>query len=213
MRERPILFSAPMIRAILTGTKTQTRRPLAHQMPWAYHVEPLDPAKWGYEFPGADGRGDTFLFQDEPGPIKDMLFQPVACPFGAPGDRLWARETWYYEEHMHETTAGTPDLPGGRFSSRLIYRASYPDYAVNVGAGASGWSPSIHMPRWACRLVLENLRVCAERLLDITKEGARAEGFDSREAFLATYRLIYKLDDDADPWVWVVEFKRTEASA
>ena len=131
MKERPILFSAPMVKAILDGQKTMTRR--VHS-------------------------------------IGEYYISDKKCPYGVVGDRLWVRETWYYEEHMHDLTEGMPDLPCGLYSHRLVYKADCTDYPVNVGVGRQGWCPSIFMPRWASRILLEVTDIKVERLQDITEE-------------------------------------------
>lgn len=182
MKERPILFNDDMVRAILAGQKTQTRRP-------------VDPQR--------------------------------QCPFGQPGDRLWVRETLFYEWHMHDVTYGEPDLPGGMYSHRCIYRADNPDYPVNVGVYARGWTPSIHMPRILSRITLEITDVRVERVRDISEEDAQVEGvrpafshpgFDGvtsqpsyRWGFWRIWDELYAargLGWSVNPWVWVVTFKR-----
>lgn len=171
MRERPILFKGDMVRAILAGTKTQTRRPVKLKV-------------------GNDNRFDI------PGKRTVMnINDPRAvefCPFGQPGDRLWVRETWHSERATHPVFA--------------FYRADGDD-------GKLIWRPSIHMPRWACRLVLEIVSVRVECVGDITEADAKAEGFYNRLVFLAEFGRIYGLRGRATHWVWVVEFKPTEVAA
>lgn len=201
MKERPILFNGDMVRAVLSGQKTQTRRVIK-------------------------GR-----------PIKTQK-HALFCPYGHPGDRLWVRETWYYEMHMHDMTAGEPNLPGGLYSHRCIYCADQPDYPVDIGVGGDGWCPPCRMPRWFSRITLEITDVHVERVQDITNDEAIAEGayevrkvgddiahatwtmdgldwrYDTpREAFAATWGSLYAADGlgwDVNPWVWVVTFKRME---
>lgn len=201
MRERPILMNGDMVRAILAGTKTQTRRPVK-----------LNPS-------GRAVLGGRNWHLDDPDCVK-------ACPFGQPGDRLWVRETWGQDEALCEG---------------VQYRADWGQEAQDHAANHSEWrwSPSIHMPRWACRLVLEIVFVRVERLQEFGPNDAKAEGFDTlpdadrvrfeevehfgvRRAnyalreFRRTWNAIYAAKGqgwDANPWVWVVEFKRTEASA
>ena len=108
--------------------------------------------------------------------IGEYYISDKKCPYGVVGDRLWVRETWYYEEHMHDSTEGTPDLPGDLYSHRLVFKADCPDYPVNVGVGQHGWRPSIFMPRWASRITLEITGIRVERLQDITEEDAEKEG-------------------------------------
>lgn len=170
---KPILFSTEQVRAILEGRKTMTRR-VAKNIPEGTHRveqigESLFEAHWGIHSNG--------MFLDGATEIK--------CPY-QPGDILWVRETWYYEEHMHELTTGDPDLPSGRYKHRYIYKASDPDYPVDVGVGNKGWRPSIHMPKEAARIFLRITNVRVERLQE------RGYGWDH------------------SPWVWVIEFERTE---
>lgn len=120
--------------------------------------------------------------------------QPVACPYEA--DRLWVRETF---------TSGT--FNGGQ--PWIRYRAT----DENDIPTAVRWTPGIHMPRWACRLVLEVLDLRAERLQEITEEDARAEGVADRAAFEAKWIEIYGRESwAANPWVWVITFRRVEGA-
>lgn len=199
MAERPILFSGPMVRALLAGTKTQTRRA----------VKPQPAGEWA-----APGR--------------------TSCPYGQLGDRLWVRETWADLTATH----------GQRWEKRnpvtgLYERGQHPFfwYAADgdqpdLGGGERNperWRPSIHMPRHACRLVLEVTGVRVERLQAISEDDALAEGIDTeghdyltgerwkaagsalspeRYAFASLWRRINgQASWDANPWVWVVEFK------
>jgi hypothetical protein len=216
MKERPILFNGDMVRAILEGRKTQTRRPIKDRnniLPkgnfmgirqggqWCTNPNPN--LLWAQFYT----EKDVFFIDGEKN-INPHLFK---CPFGQPGDRLWVRETWYYESHLHELTAGEPDLPSGRYSHRYIYRASNPDYPVNVGVGEHGWKPSIHMPRRASRILLENDEILVERVQDITN--AAAEGFNHTKDFINTWNQIYSsqgLGWDANIPVWVVKFHVVE---
>lgn len=183
MKERPITFNGDMVRAILAGQKTQTRR---------------IPSKTQ----------------------QHALF----CPYGHPGDRLWVQEAWYYEMHMHDMTAGEPNLPGGLYSHRCIYRADQPDYPVDIGVGGDGWCPPCRMPRWASRITLEITDVYVGRVQDIHEEDAIAEGIDPRKLsylsgeravtkFSVLWNSIYAADGlgwDVNPWVLVITFKRME---
>lgn len=164
---RPITFSGDMVRAILDGRKTETRRP----------VKPKKHMMWEKGKP---------------------WWSVVACPYGRPGDILWVREMWAIPD--------SNPLRGRVFPREYVaYAASCP--LVDIESPSIRWRPSVHMPRWACRLVLEITDVRMERLRDITEEGARAEGFESRAAFLFAYRAMYKLVPDANPYVWVIGFK------
>ncbi|WP_432419669.1 hypothetical protein [Herbaspirillum aquaticum] len=187
MKERPILFSAPMVRAILAGDKTQTRR-IAKDV--------RHPDLGNVYAPGA------LVLEREPQHVIER-----ACPYGRPGDRLWVRETWGYN----------PDHPG------MPWHACY---RADPGMEYDGikWKPSIHMPRAACRIKLEITGVRVERLQDISDFDAEDEGtriwaaevqkngnkFSSiRSAWQAMWESINGSDSwQANPWVWVVEFRR-----
>jgi hypothetical protein len=230
MRERPILFSDPMVRAILAGTKTQTRRVVKREhapspgYSWAECLcREIDPS-------------------DTPCVVCEARFG--ASPYGAPGDRLWVREAWRPEE----LSIGTDGIRF-RADDAFVPIENTPDAAIRWleayagGRHATRWRPSIHMPRWASRLTLEVKSVRVERLQDITAEDARAEGarrFEglapsftgSREPgwsmldpkshgeLLGSTRMAFanywnRLAGDADawdanPWVWVVGFERVE---
>ena len=148
MKERPILFSAPMVRAILEGRKTQTRRivklrdgSLAEDEDIPAHGE-----CGGLAIPAPDYVMDfskTF-----------PQWQKMPCPYGKTGDRLWVRETW------------CPDFEPYTFK-----------YRADGGESVGRWHPSIHMPRWASRITLEVVSVRVERLQDISEADAEAEGF------------------------------------
>lgn len=215
MKERPILFSAPMVRAILEGRKTMTRRVVDSSWQGFENVMPLpavvEIASGGtMDFPGARP-GDQLFYTDMP--ILDGAWQPVGCPYGQPGDRLWVRETWAY----HGTCA--------------CYRADGWEGPPDVGYEVTPplrWRPSIFMPRWASRITLEIISVRVERLEDISQDDAVREGCDdTRDMVPAPGRIFYSggprgafmklwesingpLSWDSNPWVWVVEFKRIE---
>jgi hypothetical protein len=196
MAEKPILFSGDMVRAILNGAKTMTRRVVK---------------------PQPDHRHCRVDFEN--GVLKESsqingcwsVGRKIKCPYGKPGDILYVRETWYYEDHMHDLTAGEPDLPGGLYSHHYIYRASSPDYPVDVGVGQQGWRPSIHMPKSAARLFLTVKDVRVERIDEISEVDAKAEGVDT----LNGYRALWdKLNEkrgfpwSSRCWVWVVTFQK-----
>lgn len=185
MRERPILFSGPMVRALLNGTKTQTRRVAMHT------VCGVRVARLAYD------------------PAPDVR----ACPYGVPGDRLWVRETF------------APFSTGG-----AVYRADKPRFSPDAHEVVGGsWHPSIHMPRWASRLMLRITDVRVERLQDISEADAKAEGvepiqcepaslafgtwkarFRYRDAYRALWDSINgkRAEWSSNPWVWVVAFER-----
>lgn len=206
VKERPIIFSGPMVRAILEGRKTQTRRVIKNVPP-----------------------GDT--------PVTEMYFSGRVSPYGVVGDRLWVRESWSLE------ACGDPYY-------EITYRADRAHREVRAETDEQNdlltklydtqrgeWRPSIHMPRWASRILLEVVSVRVERLQDVTEEDAKAEGVEqflgsnywkgephpvkghpksrlcARDAFADLWNGINAARDygwDVNPWVWVVEFRRIE---
>jgi hypothetical protein len=207
-KERPILFSAPMVCAILDGRKTVTRRPVK--------VQPRSRADIG-----SYGKGQPFIRN------PDVTKRNPECPFGNPGDRLWVRETWYCDHN--EVMCGPYlkpddlDVSEARDDGTLVYAA---DGLTPYEADQPVWKPSIHMPRWACRILLEITDVRVERLQDISRSDIRAEGLQCppelasddvspnyRDWYPAAWRELWEStggDWDANPWVWVVEFKRVQ---
>ena len=190
---KPILFNTDMVRAILAGQKTVTRRVVKPQPP---------------------GMCSTLNYDEEGHTVKfladaDCIYfvYEAKAPY-QPGDLLYVRETWYYESHMEDMTAGEPDLPSGAYSHRYIFKADCQDYPVNVGVGPHGWRPSIHMPREAARIFLRVTDVRVERLQDITETQALKEG-----AVQVPYATIV---DDVDGKTksgvmqWVIAFERCE---
>ncbi len=197
MSERPILFSAQMVRAILAGRKTQTRRvvKITNRTPGlAACLQPADPA-WV-----------------RPNTAAEL------CPYGQPGDRLWVREAYMHEpaDYCWEASVSIPFRP-----AFTVYRADYPE-----SRPGEGWKPSIHMPRALSRISLEVTAVRVERLHDISAEDALAEGVNVHPDFhgkppASTYSPVQAFRDvwetingpeawDANPWVWVVEFRRMQ---
>ncbi len=216
MKERPIMFSAPMVRALLNCTKSQTRRVVKPQ--------PLPPvARW--------------VMSDHwwiPEAISERVKQQfittwpdaLRCPYGQPGDRLWVREAFALIDKDYKPA----DLAS---ASALVYRADglkVPNQRdrdirrifadrCRIPLDAIKWRPSIHMPRIASRITLEIVSVRVERLQEISVAGAMAEGVgiqcESPMAIME-YSLLWESINgpgswDANPWVWVVEFKRVQA--
>jgi hypothetical protein len=191
MKERPILFSGPMVRAILAGRKTMTRRVVKPQPYLLYRpetykvvVDEYGQARWMDE----EGHSEHTRGWDNPAYLE--------CPYGMPGDRLWVRETWRF---------------GGCGDKQ--YRA---DGEVPLRCK---WKPSIFMPRWASRITLEITGVCVDRLQDISVNDAREEGISEKECpnwhavtdFAALWESINGRESwDANPWVWVVEFRKVQ---
>ncbi|MDW8843899.1 hypothetical protein ORA50_27105 [Pseudomonas carnis] len=215
IKERPILFSAPMVRAILEGRKTVTRRVMKCQpdADASVTVESYNVAvtnRRGYQEAGPEIFGAWW--RDGESSCK--------CPYGQPGDRLRVRETWAADAQVD--AVAPRDLSQGE---PIHYAA---DGAVrqtgcsmiNPGKGR----PSIHMPRWASRILLEITAVRVERLQDISRADVRAEGLQCppelasddvspnyRDWYPAAWRELWESTGGswkANPWVWVVEFKR-----
>lgn len=199
VKERPILFSAPMVRAILEGRKTVTRRPVKG-------LKTDNPVTTA-----ADDSPMTCCW-DYGGPV-------IRCPYGEPGNRLWVRETWYcdhfeVQKGPYLQPADMHDLDQSREGGELVYAA---DGLAPYEQEQPTWKPSIHMPRWACRILLEITDVRVERLQDISREQCIAEGPDFpvadhlARAWHVQFERLWNStggDWDANPWVWVVEFKR-----
>lgn len=227
MRERPILFSAPMVRAILDGRKTQTRR-IVKPAPVSNPREPLISFNHGvpeYSF-GLDDRDARGL-------------RWWRCPYGVPGDVLWVRETW---------GVGNRPCPHNGWVDGIEYRADCVDDCapplhdiipadVEADSIRAGWRPLIHMPRWASRIALRVTDVRIERLNDISAEDADAEGFGGDyphrvmpdvfpyredgwghlslpECYARLWEHINGPSSwDANPWIWVVSFERADANS
>ncbi len=220
MTDRPILFSAPMIRAILAGSKTQTRRILKPQI-----------AAHAYRLAAYDPRG-TAHFARETGGL-----QRVRIP-AARGDLLWVREAWNQFSFSQDGDEAWPvaalvppaeckeiDDEGYRVSApQIVHRAS--ERADRFFQGQR-WRPSIHMPRWASRITLQVTDVKVERLVDISSADTIAEGvrcqtcqtmnqsacsglgcFASRKAFSQLWESINGPGSwDTNPWVAVIAFE------
>ncbi len=211
MKERGMIFNGEMVRAILDGRKTQTRRimkPQPEPCPRGGHWWPSNAFKTmlHVEDEMQNGKGGWG------GLVGD------ACPFGDVGDRIWVRETWA------EAGASAPDLK--------LYRANYPEHVPSIyenvpPAEEIRWTPSIHMPRWASRILLEITGVRVERLNSISDADAKAEGccygrgggipdfaVNPADHFPTLWASIYGEESwKANPWVWVIEFKRVEGGA
>lgn len=224
MKEHGILFSPAMVRAILAGQKTQTRRTLKSP-----HVE--DAAAWRDD-------GDGLWTSGVAGDYGRMgRGETIRAPHGPVGRRLWVRETWHQCPHCErivsyraggwrETPSGAPNDGGDRCDDDTR--------PLSPKCEAHGWKPSIHMPRWASRITLEVTRVRVERVGDISEEDAKAEGVNPRDAFIVfegvdeerarrrpdmerTHRGAFAcLWDEingagsfaSSPWVWVYDFRR-----
>lgn len=239
MSEYPILFNSEMVRAILDGRKTQTRRVVKLK-----NNDPMCGAPSSFKCSDSCGEsGRVYGFDSE-----DETYR---SPYGKPGDQLWVRETWGIVSHVdHDDPSGqkfvhTKTNYDGE-SKHVIYREESLKYAFEWmddndnrehedGRPVSLWKPSIHMPRWASRIQLEVTNVRVERVQDITEEDAKAEGVnggcltcgnlnpcgcseplpDYRDSFIWLWDSINKqrgFGCYVNPWVWVVEFKIIERS-
>ncbi|WP_323091591.1 ASCH domain-containing protein [Klebsiella variicola] len=219
MKERGMIFNGEMTRAILDGRKTQTRRIMKAQpsedfTPMNMALETDYKARW--YTPGVVDK-DGYLQ-----PASKKVFgvsnenEGYSCPFGSVGDRIWVREAWArynIDQNSHD----------------IAYRATTPADWPEEGR----WRPSIHMPRWASRILLEITDVRVERLNAISQEDAQAEGMeltgwrptysdpDSGGEVMTPYDNFAELwssiygDESwkANPWVWVISFKRVEGGA
>lgn len=216
MTERGIIFNGEMVQAILDGRKTQTRRPIKWKQTRFTEIgEREDGSKWPWS---------------EDAEHACDFWHP--CPFGAVGDRIWVRETFCT---VDDTQYGGEKWVDYRATPK--FEESHPagwDSAPN-DAEALKWRPSIHMPRWASRILLEITDVRVGRLNAISEEDARAEGIidggclncgepepcgcanpepDATDAFAYLWQSIYGQENwNANPWVWVIEFKQVEGGA
>ena len=215
MKERPILFSAPMVRAILDSRKTQTRRIINPQP----YIDGMGNFCWNGENFGQDFNGPCI--QAIASPIPSSKTKRVRCPYGKPGDRLWVRETFKQHDEVISYKAD------GTWITDFQHTGG-----INPHENIT-WIPSIHMPRNASRILLEITGVRVERLQDISEEDAIAEGcikfpFEDDHAYTfydddktghathtGAYRKLWESLNgtgswDLNPWVWVVEFRTLE---
>lgn len=230
MIERGIIFNGEMVRAILDGRKTQTRRPVKF---------PVHDKNLGCELAGNELAGEL------------SAGNYLNSAFGKPDDRIWVRETWGVVSHELDEDARiqpwTPDRPAtaihempfgnGYYSGHAIYAADG-DFTWGDDDGyedsRSCWKPSIHMPKAASRILLEITDVRMERLNAISERDAQAEGvaklrggfwqhyqpgwtqhqLSARGSFVTLWKSIYGKESwNSNPWVWVIEFKRVEGGA
>jgi hypothetical protein len=163
IKEYPIIFTGPMVKAILAGKKTMTRRIIRNQ--------PSASVMWSEE------QKAWYAEQPEHYNGHDKQFRLIKCPYGKPGDRLWVRETFLHATYVSLTESG--DCQASRAPIvEYVADGAQPRF-LYPGIGGSPYMqkrPSIFMPRWASRLILEVVSVRVERLQDITPEDARAEG-------------------------------------
>lgn len=197
VKERPILFSGEMVRAILEGRKTVTRRTIKPQ------PEYVDSGGRIHKLKNLSAREQEIGIA---GLLRD-------CPYGKPGERLWVRETWR-----------PCKVPQHGDSQCVEYRATDYCKAGHLTAlNRTGWKPSIHMPRWASRLTLEITEVRVERLARISESDCLAEGINLEEAdrtYASAVAAFAGLWDSINgkgsfynnPWVFVISFRKVEAA-
>lgn len=243
MKERGMIFNSEMVRAILNGRKTQTRRVIK-----GVDGETSFNPEWDI-----NGEEIFVVLGEKDRTGMNPVLGAISCPFGSVGDRIWVRETWGVVSHELDEDGRiqpwSPDRPAtaihempfgnGYYSGHAIYAADG-DFTWGdddgYEDGRSCWKPSIHMPRAACRILLEVIGVRVERLNGISETDAEAEGidmealFDAQDcydciadqnmtgrptvtgAFKYLWESIYGEESwKANPWVWVIEFKRLEA--
>ena len=230
MKQRPILFKSSMVRAILSGKKTQTRRIVKpHRSDDAFCLQDFNDGNGWWPYRSYDGES----------PFMDGNEYPIPCPFGAVGDQLWVRETWQYYDWTED------GMPCIRYATgnqtmwaenadesaedqwEILSRPA--NYNIDNRASDRKWRPSIHMPRWASRITLEITSIRVERLNDISEDDALSEGAIPincdhvrqtcneigcyGDTAKAAFRGIWESTGgnwEANPWVWVIEFKRVE---
>lgn len=224
-----MIFNGEMVRAILGGRKTQTRRIMKNQPAGDYPDTPALIRSVGGGFQWYGHYGESSIFN---------------CPFGAVGDRIWVRETWGVVSHELDEDGRiqpwSPDRPATAIHEMPFGNGYYTGHAIYAADGEftwgdddgyedgrSCWKPSIHMPRAACRILLEVTGVRVERLNSISQEDAQAEGMELTgwrptysdpdsggevwtpyDNFAQLWESIYGEESwKANPWVWVIEFK------
>ncbi|WP_085646767.1 MULTISPECIES: hypothetical protein [unclassified Pseudomonas] len=236
IKERPILFSAPMVRAILDGRKTVTRRPVkGGQLPTEdVSVAAGERHRWS-AIAQRDPRYGFCVFGATEAECAKELEELAPCPHGRRGERLWVREAWAADAQVD--AIAPRDLSHGE---PIFYPADGAVRQTGCSMITQGRGrPSIHMPRWACRILLEITDVRVERLQDISESQSIAEGIvgvafrpddgwpictgymvgpdDGKSKLETTAAKAFEGlwtstggDWDANPWVWVVEFKRVQ---
>jgi len=227
MKEHPIIFSGPMVRAILEGRKTQTRRVV--KLPGRMEVAALaTPDEWNAG--RADSRMRTWHDWNDESKARYHLVRlgtggvaGIPCPYGIPGDRLWVRETWCQPttQHLNLTHPArahqvlyAADDGRERHENLMNWYQRNRDFK---------WRPSIHMPRWASRITLEVTGVQVQRLREISDQDAKAEGcpgefWKDGTMTLSPIAQFLRLWDSlngkkpghdwaSNPWVWVIGFR------
>lgn len=227
-KERPILFSAAMVQALLRedDPKTQTRRVVKPQPPKNCDMPLFDYSGHGWFFDNLDEDGDcSDVYPDDDTGLR--------CPYGKPGDRLWVRETFWIEHDSEYFGDRLVDC-GADLSDQLS-RVLYPATDDDPEPTPYSWTyyskkPSIHMPRWASRITLELTGVRVERVQDISDDDIQAEGIEpltperktgkigaTYTTFRGCFENLWESINGprgygwaANPFVWVLEFRRIE---
>ncbi|WP_411178240.1 hypothetical protein ACHQIY_15290 [Klebsiella pneumoniae] len=217
--ERGMIFNGEMVRALLDGRKTQTRR----------IVKGTDSAvKFCKEW-NINGEEVFVVLGEKDHTGMNPVLGAISCPFGAVGNRIWEREAFRVRSRATDVAI-------------LVYKASernswteqthrVPVAVCNKPATPEKWTPSLHMPRWASRILLEITDVRVERLNAINEHDAQAEGvaklrggfwkhyqpgwtqhqLSARGSFVTLWKSIYGDESwNSNPWVWVIKFKRIE---
>ncbi len=233
MKERPIIFSGEMVRAILAGRKTQTRRVIK--------TIPCQCGVWlPYELSNTTPEGFQTIGHSGRWSCESCSNEAIKCPYGIPGDRLWCRESFSIIDHDFgewDKSLGVPLSWLVFYYSNLSEKWRNPPIdelksiskkygtANTVGGPYDKKRPSIHMPRWASRITLEIKNIRVERVQDISEEDAKAEGVLPSLAWIGSENMKYRaafaglwnsinakrgFGWDVNPWVWVAEFKKIE---
>lgn len=218
MSTRPILFSAPMVKAILAGRKTQTRRVV------------VQPKRWHGRF---DIATDEVIGPEEIwwwNGVHDRTGASQPCPYGKAGDALVVRETWQYggftedgypfigyrADGARELKERYPEEWAERLEDIWAALSSDENYSIDSRAADRRWRPAIHMPHWASRIALSVTGVRAERIQQISAADSLAEGIDHHTMNDPRVEFQWLWDSingkrapwDSNPWVWVVQFAR-----
>lgn len=219
MTERPILFSAPMVRALLDGRKTQTRRVVKASVPEGA-------VDAGVISSGSASNGLWWWLDSTEIEWASPIGDEFRCPYGVPGDTLWVREAWRLHERFSDVARIVYGASQGR--SWTEQHEDFPIALAGERQPSMGFKPSIHMPRWASRISLLITDVRIERLCSISGPDAEAEGLkwiapgvwsiddvsapvahaDPVIAYLQLWDHINGVGAAGlNPWVWAVSFK------
>lgn len=219
-----IFFSGAMVRAILAGHKTQTRR--------LRNLDEINKEPDVWHFCSLNGYGNAVFTKDE------RAYTEIKNPYGDAGENLWVRETWQKWENGGRQVAYAADLACWEVAFGESEPSGVFDDGFRLATDPGRWKPSIHMPRWASRLNLEITNIRVERVQDISEADAIAEGIQvlplqsesdpsawyqsapgihQERSAKASYRSLWDSINskrgfgwDKNPWVWAITFKRAE---